>query len=433
MFAAAVTPIVLLNGGFGILIAAGVIYYFLMRRGKAGIPATETVQPEEDFAKFRFRRGVATFLAFLAISVPPIAAWILWAFPGIAAPAGPDELQWLTLPAVISAMVGLLLASLLFFWLSVASLRQKGESVRQGYRRALAGRGWAAFRPALTNFAMLFGMMGLASVFPSLSALIEVFERTTRHGRLPDPLEMAIAMPAVPIWLYASIVLMALFRRLNLEDLTETSYHEGGPSPRRSGPVIASAAVAAGAAVMLGALGNVLHLGVLGAYGPVSSAGPIATVVVELEDWVDEQSERGRPSHEIAAELRHFGRWAPASPDHGLVELMPSLKTGKSFERIDSTACRYSIEAGIADIDELGDIDWLPEDEAARPVKYCLTIECPSQTRWPEDATTSLSSSHSSRKRYWILNIQFDIFAWGVAEPGGYCTTSGAVADRFQG
>lgn len=433
VFAAALVPIVLLNGGFGILIGGIAIYYFLIRKGNAALPADAAAEPDPEFARFRSRRGVATFLVFAALSLPPIAAWILWAFPRITEPSGLFASNWVTLPAVILAIVALLLGSAIFAWMALASLRQNGESVGQGYRRALQGRAWPALRPAATSLALLFGMMGLAGVLPTFPGAIRVFESWTLDDRLPEALQMMIVMPGIPIWLYISILLVALSRRLDGETVEAHFQPEDRPIPGRSSPYLAGTAIAVSVAVLLGAMGNVLHLAILAVHGPVAEVGPITTVAVELEDWVDDQHESGRPSGEIVAALQQFGRWAPTSPDQGLVELLPALKSGKSFERIDGSTCRYSIEAGIADLDELRGIDWLPEGEATHPVKYCLSIACPSPTRWPGDVTHSLSSSHTSQNRFWIESLFLDVFAWGVAEPGGYCAISGAVADHFQG
>ena len=112
---------------------------------------------------------------------------------------------------------------------------------------------------------------------------------------------------------------------------------------------------------------------------------------------------------------------------------MPVLKDEKSSESFQSSACRFNIDADVADMEDVRGVEWLPAVEAALPVKYCLAVACPSATRWPEDSTLSLFSSHSSRNRYWMEIMFIDIFGWGAAEPGGYCTATGAVADRFQG
>lgn len=430
VFVAAATPIVLLDGGFGILISAGIVYFYLKKRGDQQGTGSPPAEPDPEFAKFRTYRGRASLLAFVGLSLLPIAAWILWAFPTIAEPDWP---AWLSFAGVMSVMVGMLLASLALGWMAVASLRRRGESVGQAYDRVLAGRTWEALRLAIANFAMYLAMLGMVALYSSLTGMIKLLNRMTPSGGLPDSLEVAIAMPAAPIWLYASIVLLALFLRLSSEDpFVGHDGHESTAS-HRSHPAFACATLALGGAVMLGAMANIIHLAVLSAYGPIAQVGPITAVVVEIDDWLEIQQESGRTSPEIVAEIQGYGRWTPASPDAGLVQLIPTLKTGKTYGAIGESTCSFAIEAGLADIDALSAIDWLPQDEAEQPVTYCLSVDCPSPTRWPDDTTLSLFSSHSSQNRYWIAEFFLDIFATGAVEPGGYCTTAGGVADQFQG
>lgn len=430
VFVAAAAPIVLLNGGIGILISAGILYFFLKRRDKSAGPGPIAREPDPAFAKFRFYRGFASIMAFIGLSLMPIAAWIFWAFPEI---TELYESAWLSYSGAIGAMAGMLAASLLLGWLAVASLRWPGETMGDAYRRVLAGREWDALRPVVMNFAMYLAMMGIVGLYSSLSGLIRLFGTITQNGRLTDALEAAIALPAVPGWLYAAIVLLALFRRLNAEDALADLYGDEWPAMGQTRPALACAAVAGCGAVMLLAMGNLMHHAVFGVFGPVGQVRPITAIVTGIEDWVAREQESGRSGREIVAALRTHGRWSPANPESGLVVLIPALKTGKSYGAMSESPCDFSLEAGLANIDDLGDFDWLPEDEATQTVAYCLSIDCPSPTRWPDDATRSLYSSHSSQNRYWVADRFLDVFGWGAEEPGGFCTTTGAMADRFQG
>ncbi len=433
VFVAAALPIVLLNGGLGILISAGILYYYLKKWGNSASSAAAASEPDPDFAKFRFFRGLASILAFVGLSLLPITAWLLWAFPTLAELVRPDGATWLSVDGVIWAMAGMLMASLLFAWMAVASLRWPGESMGQCYHRVLAGRLWETVRPVVMNFALYQAMMGIIALYSALPGMIRLLETTTPNSRLSGALEMAIAMPAVPIWLYASIVLIAFFKRLAYEDLIAGQNGQGSSAMHRSTPAISCFAVSASAAVVLVALANVMHLAVFGVLGPVGQVRPITAVVTEVEDWVAAQRESGRPVREIVGEFQFRGRWTPDSPNSGLVDLIPALKTGKSYGSINESTCTFSIEARVADLNEFRSIDWLPEDEATQPVAYCLSVDCPSPTRWPQDSTLSLYSSHSSQNRYWMANRFLDIFGWGASEPGGYCTTTGSVSGYFQG
>lgn len=430
---AVTVPITLLGGGIGLLVCAGVVAIYLTICHKTGRPDHATAQPDPPAARVRFLRSLALLMALAAVGLPPVLAWNFWAFPAIDYPASMGALNWFSFAGTLWLIAGLLLVSLLFGALAVAGLRQDGERIGPCYRRFLAEGGRDAFRSALSCFAIFFGLAGLVSVGGSMPALTLLFETITRHGRYPDWLEVAIAIPTVPIWLFASVVLLVLYRRLNHRAVPAGQPGDARTTKRRGGLLPTGFALLAGAAAILGGIGHVMHIGIFGKFGPVAEIGPMRTVADELGGWVAEQRDIGRSSGEIVAALRNHGRWEPASPDTGLTELMPMLKDEKSYDSIQGSACRFTIEADVADPDELRSVDWLPAEEASQPVKYCLVVACPSPTRWPEDSTLSLFSSHSSQNRYWQDSMFVDLFGRGPAEAGGYCTTTGALADRFQG
>ena len=425
LFGAVALPLALLDGWIGIFAAAAIIALYVRRRGGRGMPR-ESARPEPH-AGFQFLRGVAMFLAFLSVTILPILVWILWAFPQAGGTVG------LSLSGALWLATGVLLGTLGMAGLALSRLRQDGEVFGRFAGRMRAGGAWEAFRPAARDLALSFGLMGAVSVGASMPGIKMLIERMTEHGHHPDWLEVAITMPAVPIWLFASVVLLVLCCRPPLGGDADGPPHDAEAASRRLRPALTGFSMVACAAVILGSIGHVMHLGVFGVYGPIAEIGPMTNVSAGIGDWVADQRALGRSNREIAAELQRQGHWAPESPDAGLIELMPMLKDVKSSDTIGGSACRYSVDAGVADLENLRGVDWLLAEQASQPVKYCLAVACPSPTRWEDDSTLSLFSSHTSRNRYWIEDMFVDLFAWGADAPGGYCTTTGAVSERYQG
>ena len=120
-----------------------------------------------------------------------------------------------TFAGTVWLTAGLLLGVLVTAGMAVASLRQDGENIGQCYRRFLAKGLWEAFGPAASSFAFLFGIMSLVAIGGAMPALLTLFAKVTRNGPYPEWLEMVIALPSVPIWLFGSVFLLVLSRKLS--------------------------------------------------------------------------------------------------------------------------------------------------------------------------------------------------------------------------
>jgi hypothetical protein len=185
-----------------------------------------------------------------------------------------------------------------------------------------------------------------------------------------------------------------------------------------------------------------------------------------LDDWSAGQLAAGRPTAEIVAMVNEHGRWSTAEPDKGLPELLPGL--GEDLAEMDLRRdCRITVASAPADPEEIGTIEWpnmsdwtpaierysdesnrvgkaaeaenevVPEaDEPYEPpaLRYCIRVACASPVAWNAPPSVFLYSSHPGSSPEWMWWMRIDLFAAGRApEPGGYCTETGALAERYQG
>lgn len=420
-------PAMLLHSRLGALITGGIalLYVYLGARGKriGGAPAPTALHA--------ILQTVAMWLVIMALTVPPVMAWLLWAFPGLGRHiGGPAYLP--SAAGALGLMIGLLIGSLAIAGASALLLRRNNEPIGAVGRRFLADAA-RGYEPTVAAVAVAFAVIGLMTMAAAAVSFGLLIDTLTPHRTLPLAWEVTVAAPALPMGFLASAVLLVIFRRLLRSSSAADERQDAAPVMARSGRIAAGVATLASGAMVVGTIGYFLHVGLFAAFGVVASIEPAYTVADGIDDWVAEQQEAGRSGGEIAALLDEHGQWTPGSPESGLGVLMPMLKDEKSSGETEAAACRFTIEAAAADPDALRDIDWLPAADAARPVRYCLAVACPGPTRWPDDVTLSLFSSHASRNRYWTENRFLDVFAHGATEPGGYCMTDGSLAERFQG
>ena len=381
-------------------------------------PASATACGLSHFAGGTFVAGGLSMLVMLG--------WIGWAYerPG----DGGHPLESM-LPGMTSVLIVVFLAAAATLVVSPAFLRGGDEGYAVFYRRILRRGEWTGLLSAVMASGLGFAIIGVLNVGATLAGLIPIVESQNPH-RSVSLWEIATVFPVLPVTLAAVAALLAAHRRMNPAMIARVR-GKAAAGAGRERPVLWFTPVA-GAAVILGGMVSVIHMGSVAALGLVAEISPAMSVVDGLGDWVAEQRADGRTGAEIVAALEADGYWSGDEPAGGLVTLIPELTEDETAGLLES-ACRYRVVAGIADTAEVEDVDWLVDEEAASDVKYCLAIACPSPVVWDAPPALILNSSHASRNSYWAETLFMDVFATGVAKPGGYCTAIGDLAENFQG
>lgn len=396
-------------------------------------------KPDKESRFPRFLAGIyilaGGLLGFLVI----IVANIVWMNFGIDLDRVSSDLSYdivgnanrAAVPAI--AVVGSL--TLLCYFLSLAGFRRRG--VVSGSFISLVRTDLAGFfhSPMIEGAAAILALAGLLSWTASLLAMQELvasmfFERQT------GPVDVVTLFPILPIGLLASCMLITIARPPvghNLEQMDEIRDHFRRPVPGERRPASWRGMVATiASAVMMVAFVYPIHFGMVAALGVVTGIGPWSAISTGVDDWVAAETEKGRDSPELAADLNRHGRWSAASPGEGLVALIPGLE--EELAESGSNRCVAEIAAAPFDPASLGGVDRIGEDWPETGLRYCLRLTCPSPAAWDAPPPVILHSSHPSRNYLWVRNLYMDVMAYGAApEPGGFCTADGQLTEDFQG
>ncbi len=434
LFVVLAAPYLILHAAEGILIAGALALCYLIWAFAEAVRRSPESSPSglkaTGFATLHLIGGTLAVGGFVTLLV---LGWIHWAY-RVTDADGNAEQMWNLLPAgpLVSISVAAVLASAAVLVASLAPLRRDAEKFGDFYRRIWASGSRTTFFPSLAALTLGLVVAGLLNVGGALISMSVLLENMAPHRTVPGWVavwEVAAVYPVIPIGLFAVAAMLAAHRRMIpaiFAHIDSRQIHV-----RHAERFATRLATLGGAAVTLGAITYFVHLGTVAGLGTVAELGPSVAVIEELEAWVAAQRADGRTNIEIAAALEENGRWTPDTPDAGLIVLLPKLDTDPMSIR--DSACRYRVAVGVADTAELEGFEWLAAEQATLDVRYCLAISCPNPVVWDTEPRLMLYSSHASRNLYWQENLFMNPFGEGVAEPGGYCTAEGDLADSFQG
>jgi hypothetical protein len=379
----------------------------------------------------------------LGVTIAAITGWLDWAYQIDIFPAYKLRPLWL-----VSGF--LVLAPALF----LALARPLGEhGAANEFLAAVRKKGFAPFREFwLSGTAFTIAIICLLVLYEVVQAADQLLT-SLNDGAKSSTWELAMAFPLLPLGLVASAALMAVSRILMM----------GAPSGRAIvRAYVEEAGVIRAPATGMNALGGVtvlcgwcitvsmvlypIHLGLVIATSSLAGFEPISQTVQAVEPWVDQQRADGRTGAQIALVLNEHGHWNADSPEVGLPVLFPDLKDvlptlSPDLQDVlpikDGSGignCSITVTAAAADPAMVREVDWPEVERAPSDLRYCVRVACPSPAAWAAPAAILLYSSHASHNEHWKRNFFFDIFAKGhAAEPGGYCTVAGELADLFQG
>ncbi len=276
-------------------------------------------------------------------------------------------------------------------------------------------------------FSMSVMHLGVVSLFSCLTLTLIFVQAAEREvDGIETSWDLAVAYPMLPLTLVISATAFTIGRSLAYTrtetDTAVRAYVDdaaGGVGPDTPGRAILVPLTVA-----------MLIAGVLiGSFVLTVLPGPIISSVETREavdGWVATQREQGRTAAEIAAELNRAGGWSPDAPEAGLATLI-----GEPGQVL-SHGCSIVMAAGVADLFEHGAIAWLPDEQAASDLKYCIRMTCP--VGGQSEPMLRFVSSHATESKSWGTYAFTDFFRQGRAPtPGGYCTATGELSDRFRG
>ncbi len=349
--------------------------------------------------------------------------WLSWAYD-----LNLTKLAW----PVTAVLLSLILVPALFLTLAPAFGRENGgpaSRLLKGIRDQGLGRFHLFW---FCGSAWNLGVLCLVPItqFSGLHSLVTILNKNTAV-----PIwDLAVAFPVLPATFLTAAILLSAPRltpscRVKNSVLART-YMDGDPVPpgldRRAKRILGLTAVGGAAATLFVVL-YMFHVGWVAAQSSVAGLRPLVKTIEAVESLVAAQREAGKSTAEIAAELNRIGSWTPAAPDAGLATLVEKPK------RVFVDTCSVRLAAGVTDPSAHGAFDWLPAEQAASELKYCIAVSCASPVRWEAPPALLLGSSHNSQAGYWLDSKFLDVFAEGTAPPGGYCTADGGLAEGFQG
>jgi hypothetical protein len=343
------------------------------------------------------------------------SAWAAWVF----------EEGWIWQMMTLILLMSVL-APALFIALMPALGRENGGPASQ-LLNSIHDRGNGRF--FLIWFSEVPWELGLLCLLPIISFPYIHQIATALNGDVFVPIwDIAIAIPYLPATLLAAAVLLSMPR------LAPYRHVESSILARTYPPALDSQAKkflgltsVGGAVATLFVILYPIHLGWVASKSSVVGLTPLVKTMEAVESSVTEQSEAGRSTAQIAAELNRIGSWTPDAPDAGLATLV------EESDSVFVDTCRVHIAAGAVNPSNHGDFDRHTAEQAASDLKYCIAVSCASPALWDAPPALLLGSSHRSQAAGWSQTAFIDLFANGAARPGGYCTADGALANEFQG
>lgn len=382
--------------------------------------------------------GISVLFALMAYmsAIPMIAVgsmlvvlvgWISWAY-------GPHDLipsasMLITTTIVVMIVIPILLVLLL------PLLLKNGDGPAARLVQGIRKKGVAAFHLSWIGALAMFLGLSCILVFTGFVSGSHELEKTRQNVDTLSFWELSVAFPILILSLFTGAVMLAMTRygtpgRGEINNIVR-AYIEGSDLPtgmsRRSRTVL-SGIVAGGWATTILVIAYPVHLGLVAALGPVAGLTSLTDSIEAVDFWIVEQRDAGRTTSEIAAELNTIGFWSPDQPNAGLATLV------EDSESVFNAECSARATAAVTDPASHAASDWLPDEEMASDLKYCIVIACPSPVTWDAPPALLLGSSHESRATYWIGDLYIDLFAEGRARAaGGYCNADGTLADEFRG
>ncbi len=336
-------------------------------------------------------------------------------------------------PELAMLLLLFILVPALFLALAPAFARENGGPASQllkGIRDQGLGRFHLFY---FSDVALLLGTVCLIPIieFSDFHQLVTIIN----NNAVVPIWDLAIAFPVIPATFLAAAILLSA-PRLSPSFLVKYSElpqaYMGGepvlPGLDNRAKKILGLTVVSGMAATLFVVLYPFHVALVAAESWVKGLTPLMETMEAVDSTLATQREAGRSTAEIAAELNRIGSWNADAPDAGLATLVE--EPGRVF--VDT--CSVRTAAGVTNPSDHGAFDWLPAEQAASDLKYCIAISCASPVRWDAPPALILVSSHDSQATHWIERVFLDVFADGAAvSPGGYCTADGGLAERFQG
>ncbi len=359
--------------------------------------------------------------------------WLTWAY-DVESRTNFGTMHWHKQAVLASVLAALILGPALFLRFAPAFARKDGGPASQllkGIREQGLGHFHQLWLPLI--------ILCLATACLLLIVVFAVFlnlEMTRNIGGVVPIWDLSIALPYLPAALFAAAVMLSASKLCpdNKEGdigALARAYIEGdaaAPALDSRAKSVLGLTVAGGWAATLFVLLYPIHLGMVAEHSSLVGVSPLTETAVAVEAWVPAQREAGRSTAEIAAELNRIGSWTPDAPDAGLATLVED--PGQVF----ADTCSVRVAAGVTDPSSHDAFGWLPAEQAASDLKYCIAVSCASPVAWDAAPALLLYSSHDSQAAHWTESWFIDFFADGAAAaPGGYCTADGRLADGFQG
>ena len=288
------------------------------------------------------------------------------------------------------------------------------------------------------------GMAGVSMVGNNLATIgsnLNYSWAQTGHGVL-------LEFPSLLIFVFGAALMLATHRSLLMwytrtvtavqsQDTGETG--EPATGNLRLFVVLLPIWIVASAYMMV----EILRIGLTAAHSSVVSIALWTTADKELREWLEASVAAGEGAEALVARLNESGRWHSDEAEQGLAEILPVLAEDFGDPEAHKN-CSIALAAGLLSEQERLSVarhysnrsdSFEPPEGMAMPIRFCFTVDCRDPKYFATDAQSFPwhLSSHSSANEGWGGYIAINMFYDELPNPGGYCTTTGGLAEIYQG
>ena len=243
-----------------------------------------------------------------------------------------------------------------------------------------------------------------------------------------------IGHPTLLILLAGAAVTLASHRALVFQHMrfkSAKTHHDtiDAEQLRRTNLARVFASLLIGAVVITFASAKEIRTGLVVIWSGVPTFDYAESTHEAINGWIKRSIDGGLSTESLVAQLNANGHWTSERPEQGFLEIFPELR--EEFTR--DLMCTMRVASGALSDEENLATAQLDASKDAKPIKYCLKVVCHSTHLGEGDSVTWLVSSHPSKMEGWAGPFTTTMLFDQIHASGGFCTTSGELADGYQG
>ncbi len=308
---------------------------------------------------------------------------------------------------------------------------ERWSSIRSLVRKPWLTAIWGQMLIATPAGLALYGMGGVAWIGDLVSGL----GSTGNLSWSQHTYSVLIGYPTLLVLLAGAAVTLASHRALVFQLArfkAGKTHHDAidAEQLRRTNLARVFASLLIGAVVITFASAKEIRTGLVVIWSGVPTFDYAESTHEAINGWIKRSIDGGLSTESLVAQLNAKGHWTSERPEQGFLEIFPELR--EEFTK--DLTCTMRVASGALSDEEKLAAAQLDASKDAKPIKYCLKAVCHWTHYGEGDSVTWLVSSHPSKMEGWFLgHITTTMLFDQIHASGGFCTTSGELADGYQG